>query len=442
MPAAYWLIRDRRFQFLDSLLERDDWSVQQIQQHQAERLNHLFRIAHANNSYWREKFQAYGVNPQGADPFHELSKLPILTKDELRQNWRRMRSTHLPDREVVHEASSGSTGAPVNVYQSRYYRNLHAAMDYRSRRWMNVEIGEPFLAIGAHGARAHRSTKARIMRSLRLIVERGNMVDPFYIAPEITGPRLRRAAKRGVVHIYGYTTALVTVAKLARDMKIEFPSLKAVSSTSEQLLQPLRELLEEVFRVKVFDCYGSREVQSISMQCSNDNHHIYEDVNIVEFVTLPNVDEGMHAVIVTPLDNEAMPMFRYRNGDSASPVPGTCPCGRRLRLMTPCCGRICNNFITPDGRIISGTYFLYYFYYQEGFKSWQFHQTSPDHIDLYVVPDGVLTNERRAYLLKCCQKIESDYNNQFNVQLHIVEEIPPRSGGKHLYTISDVLSTV
>ena len=107
--------------------------------------------------------------------------------------------------------------------------------------------------------------------------------------------------------------------------------------------------------------------------------------------------------------------------------------------MTGCRGRVCNNFITPDGRIVNGTYFLYYFYYQEGFKSYQFHQTTADHIDLYVVPDGTLTQERRDYLAASCRKISEDYQSQFNVALHIVDSIPKRPGGKHLYTISDVL---
>jgi len=43
------------------------------------------------------------------------------------------------------------------------------------------------------------------------------------------------------------------------------------------------------------------------------------------------------------------------------------------------------------------------------------------------------------YLKQCCDKIRADSNDQFNVELHIVDEIPKRKGGKHLYTISDVL---
>ena len=51
----------------------------------------------------------------------------------------------------------------------------------------------------------------------------------------------------------------------------------------------------------------------------------------------------------------------------------------------------------------------------------------------------MLRAERRAYLEESCRKIRSDFDSQFEVDLHIVDEIPRTPGGKHLYTISDVL---
>lgn len=57
---------------------------------------------------------------------------------------------------------------------------------------------------------------------------------------------------------------------------------------------------------------------------------------------------GWYLSHITPLENEAMPLFRYRNGDSAHAVDGKCPCGRQLTLplkcsittLTRCAGRI------------------------------------------------------------------------------------------------------
>lgn len=441
LPAAYALVRDARFAMLDEVLERDSWSMDQVRAHQAMRLTSLFRVCRDHNPYWAERFQAFGVNPDGSNPFEELAKLPILTKDEMRANWKRMRSTHLPDSQVVHETSSGSTGMQINFYQSQHYRHLHAAMEYRSRAWMGVKPGEPYLSIQAHGA--HMTRKTRLFRGARAWLENGYILDAFHLDPAKMRDQLTQARKTKPVHVHGYTTSCVTVAEIAREFGMtDWPSVRAVSTTSEQQTPEHRKTLGDVFGAQVYDRYGSREVLSVSMQCPEGGHHIYADMNVVEFAPVREVGGDLNAIVVTPLDNEAMPLFRYRGGDEAAPIEGPCKCGRALPLMTGCRGRVCNNFITPDGRIVNGTYFLYYFYYQEGFKSYQFHQTTPEHIDLYVVPDGTLPQERMDYLKKSCRKISEDYDSQFTVDLHIVNEIPTRPGGKHLYTISDVLKNI
>jgi len=437
LPLVYACMRDARFRMLNEVLARDEWSAEQIKMHQGKRLERLFYVAWAHNPYWREKFEQYGVNHRGSDPFAELAKLPILTKDEVRANYRRMRSTHLPDREIIYETSSGSTGRQVYVWHTRYYQQLHTAMEYRSQAWMGVRPGDPYLNVCAHGA--HLSRKKLLLRFFRTILDGGFIIDAFHIDPEPTKQLLRRAQKHRPVHVYGYPTAMATVAQLSRNMGLKWPTVRAVSTSSEQLFDEDRKLLGDVYGAKVYDRYGCREVQSIAVQCREGNHHIYADLNYVEFVQVKDTDEGYEAILLTPLDNEAMPMFRYRNGDCASAVEGICPCGSALPLMTGCQGRICNNFITRDGRIINGTYFLLFFLSQEGYQAYQFHQTTPEHIDLYVVPDGELTAERRRYLDSVCDRAATDFNSSFEVDLHIVDEIPRTPGGKHLYILSDCL---
>ncbi len=440
MPLVYACMRDPRFKMLDDVLARDGWTPQQVREHQGKKLTRLLHVGWEHNEYWREQFERHGVNPRSSDPFAELGKLPILTKDEVRANYKRMRSRHLPDREVLYETSSGSTGRQVYVWHSRYYRHLHVATQFRSRAWMGIQPGDPYLAIRTHGA--HYTRTHRLLRYLRMKMDNGFLIGAFHIVPEDVKKRLIKAARHEPLYVFGYPTVMATCAKFSRELGLEWPTVKAVSTTSEQLLDPDRKLLGEVFDAKVYDRYGCREVQSVAMQCCEGNHHIYADLNYVEFTPIPDADEGYDAIILTPLDNEAMPLFRYRNGDSASGVEGTCRCGSTLPLMTGCQGRICNNFVTPDGRIINGTYFLFYFLFQDGFQAFQFHQTAPEHIDLYVVPEGELTAERRAYLDQCRRKIHDDFDSRWEVDVHVVDDIPRTPGGKHLYIISDVLANV
>lgn len=438
MPLAYFCLGDARFELLDELLERDRWSAQRIREHQADRLTRLLHVGAEHNPYWSEVFRRYGVRANADDPFVELAKLPVLSKDELRANWRKMRSTHLPPRAARVETTSGSTGMQVHVYLSRYYEQLHAAMEYRIRSWMGVVPGDRYLSIQSHGA--HHSARKRMLRRVRTAFENGMIIDAGRIDPAATVERLRRAAELQPAHVHGYASGLAAMARLSRQHGIVWRGVRAVSSTAEQLVEEDRAVMEQAFAAPVYDRYGSREVMSISMQCEEGRHHVFADVNIVEFVDIDASDGELQAVVVTPLDNEAMPLFRYRNGDSASGVAGACACGRALPLMTACRGRICNNFLAPDGRIITGTYFRHFFFHQEGYTGYQWRQTARDHIDLYVAPDGgALTAAQTAHLDGVRQQIEREFPGQFRIDVHVVPEIPPTPGGKHLWIVSDLL---
>ncbi|MBK8270981.1 MAG: hypothetical protein IPK83_22795, partial [Planctomycetes bacterium] len=114
-----------------------------------------------------------------------------------------------------------------------------------------------------------------------------------------------------------------------------------------------------------------------------------------------------------------------------------------LPMMTGCRGRIANNFVTADGRLINGGYFSRFFFQQEAFRAFQFHQTSVRHIDIYVTPNGALSAEKRRYLERILHSIHEDYPNQFELAACTwLDDIPRRKSGKHLFTISDVLLNV
>lgn len=439
IPTAYRLMGDRRLRLVDALLERDNWGPAQFRAHQAGRLEWLLDIASRHNSFWSERFRIHGVNPRGSDPFSELAKLPVLTKDDVRTNWRRMRSTHLPESSLILDTSSGSTGMPITVFHSRGYRELHAAMMVRVRHWMGLRLGEPILTIRADSG--HMTFKKKLLRAVRKRVERETLIDAFQLRPDRLEATLRNICDNRPAAVFGYVTAVATIARLSKQHQIAWPSVRVVATSSEPLREAERALLSEAFGARVFDRYGSREVLSISMQCDRGGHHIFSDCNVVEFEPIEGSDD-LHHVVVTPLDNDAMPMFRYRNGDTASAVSGVCACGRASPLMSACEGRVCNNFVTRDGRLVHGVYFAFFFNYCELFRSFQFHQTSHERIELLVVPEGQFGADHEAFLDRCRRRIRDDYDGAFQVHTRVVDEIPRTPAGKHLYTISDVLRNV
>ena len=71
----------------------------------------------------------------------------------------------------------------------------------------------------------------------------------------------------------------------------------------------------------------------VAIECQEQNGmHIWEDNYIVEILdpeTLEPVPEGeLGELVLTTLNREAMPLFRYRTRDLTRILPGDCPCGR------------------------------------------------------------------------------------------------------------------
>ena len=66
---------------------------------------------------------------------------------------------------------------------------------------------------------------------------------------------------------------------------------------------------------------------------------------------VPDGTEG--EIVFSTLNREAMPLIRYRTGDRALRLPGTCPCGAVAPRIGKIRGRFRNELELPDGSRLS-----------------------------------------------------------------------------------------
>jgi len=120
--------------------------------------------------------------------------------------------------------------------------------------------------------------------------------------------------------------------------------------------------IEKVFKAHSYNTYGGRELSLIGMECeyknglhevSENNYVEYENIDLAGYTNAGNL-------IITNLNNYAMPFIRYRVGDIG--VPGSlrsCGCGRGLPLIRKVIGRTTEVFIFGDGTKIAGEMFIH-----------------------------------------------------------------------------------
>jgi phenylacetate-CoA ligase len=104
--------------------------------------------------------------------------------------------------------------------------------------------------------------------------------------------------------------------------------------------------------------YSTNETGPIGYQCAHtavDTYHVHEDAIIVEVVDrhtgAPLEDGCTGELVVTPLTDTGMALFRYRIGDRGRLDAQPCPCGSAARLLT-LIGRTAQSIVV-DGVIIS-----------------------------------------------------------------------------------------
>jgi phenylacetate-CoA ligase len=139
--------------------------------------------------------------------------------------------------------------------------------------------------------------------------------------------------------------------------------LKSVITTSEVLSPAQRDLIQQAFGVPVQDEYGCGEVGPIAYECEEGRLHVMSENLVVELVTAsgePAEVGESGEIVVTDLNNRAMPLVRYRLGDFGVQGPA-CRCGRGFPVLEKIWGRAYDFVRTADGRRYHGEFFMYLF---------------------------------------------------------------------------------
>jgi phenylacetate-CoA ligase len=126
--------------------------------------------------------------------------------------------------------------------------------------------------------------------------------------------------------------------------------------TSSETLEPgVRAAVMRAFGVIVFDWYGQAERVAAIGTCEHGRYHLLTDYGGVELLALP---DGSSELVGTSLNNAAMPLARYRTGDTVlvgegGDKPAPCPCGRVFPTLAAVIGRQERILTLPDGRMVA-----------------------------------------------------------------------------------------
>jgi phenylacetate-CoA ligase len=425
-------------------LERLDWLLRtqyrpaaELLALQAGALRRLVRHAVRHVPFYRERLAQAGVGPDEVRDVGDLSRIPILDREEAQEAGEARQST-APPRCDIQKSTSGTMGRPlVFGYDlgSEYWRQ---AVKLRGYGWAGYRPGDR--ALHYWGARAWPppSRKQRLKTAADRALRREHYLDCTSRDEahlEAVVEAIRRERPQVLVC---FTQAGADLARYINQTGVRDWDTIPVLCGAERLFAADRAALLAAFGDQVYETYGAREVMLIGAECeAHAGLHLSAENLIVEVV----VRDGAMArpaqpgetgeVVLTDLHNYGMPFLRYANGDLAMAGPeGVCRCGRTLPRLGAVEGRVTETLRDAQGAPVSGLMFNVLFAgpLAATVRQFQVVQHADRSITLRVVPAGPGRFDERArrhILVNCQQHLQG-----LLVRTELVEDIPVGPGGK------------
>ncbi|MFL5629589.1 MAG: phenylacetate--CoA ligase family protein [Ktedonobacteraceae bacterium] len=376
------------------------------------------------------------------DPEAYLLKLPILTKERIRQDFEQFKSLDLKQRKWYFNTSGGSTGEPVKLIQDRAYKDREFAIAQYYSTWLGGEVGDPEVYIWGSTRDilgGNLREKMRIWMANNLL--RRTVLNAFYMPPEKMREFVAMLNSKRPKLIIAYVESIYELARFIEREQLAICPQSAIIVSAGSLYPFMRETIESVFQCKVFDRYGSREVGGIAGECAvHKGLHVFPWGNYVEIVDeagrrLPAGVEGN--IVVSCLSNFAMPLLRYQIGDRGIlSAEASCPCGRHGQILERVSGRTDHVFKTRDGTQVDGGYFTDLLLFRPWVEKFQVIQKSYSSLLFRIKQSGHSYEPEELTDIISKTRVVMDQDCQ--VDFDFVDDIPTLSSGKYRYTISEV----
>jgi phenylacetate-CoA ligase len=286
--------------------------------------------------------------------------IPILTKKDLQTPVNERISKGYPLNQIHVHNTSGSSGHPFFFAKDKMCHASTWALIFDRYSRHGIKYGE---SLQARFYGIPLSRKKMLLETIKDSFSSRIRFPVFDLSDKVLEKFFKKFEKHKFQYINGYTSSLVLFAKYLLKEKLVLknvcPTLKIVFPTSEMCSPEDRIIIENAFGVRVANEYGAAEMDVIAFEDENfdwiiSNENIFIEIIDENGKVLPDGEEGR--VIITSLNNYAMPFIRYEIGDI-----GIIDSNRKGRhqVLKKLIGRTNDVAILPSGKKSPGLTFYY-----------------------------------------------------------------------------------
>ena len=323
--------------------------LEELRSLQLEKLKQQVRHMWDHIACYKRKMQEAGVTPDDIQTLEDISKLPFLSKADLRDEYPYgLLGVPLSDCVRI-QSTSGTTGRRVIAFYTQG----------------DVDLWEDCCARAIVAAGGSRDDVVHVSYGYGLFTGGSGLHGGSHKLGSLTLPMSSGNTDRQIQFMQdlGSTILCCTpsyAAYLGESMKSrgigpDDNQLKAGIFGAEPWTEEMRQEIQGLLGIKAYDIYGLTELSGpgVSFECEEQNGmHVNEDHFLAEIIdpdtgkVLP--DGSIGELVLSSLDKKAFPLLRYRTRDICRLSREKCSCGRTFVRMGRPMGR------TDDMLIIRG----------------------------------------------------------------------------------------
>jgi len=345
-------------------------------------------VTHAYNTvpFYKKYYDNQNFNPTKLKNKSDWELVPVITKDQLKKNFKSLISRPIKKKNLHLSSTGGSTGFPIKVFHDKRFSS--ELLGWRMLNWWD---GLPSDDIAFIYRERRETLVKRVINNIIWFPTKRLFLDASSMSIKDMQLFIREFNSIRPLILQGYVGAVEQVALYILKNNILCHSPKICWLTSSPITKVQRKTIYQAFHCDVLDQYGCGEVFWLAAECPmHEGLHVFNDYRHIDILDNNNSiqDVGILGnIAITDLENYAFPIIKYINGDQSMYYNHKCNCGLPFPLIMPIKGRTTDCIYLPDGGVIGGDYLTTIFdKYPETVEGFQIEQLEDYSLCISYIP--------------------------------------------------------
>lgn len=428
-PLADKLMGTCAMKWYRQICKMNTWSKDEVANWQNEQLGAFVKHAYEHSVYYRNLFDSLNLTPDDIKSPEDLKKLPIMTKEIANAHFDEIVPDNLSHIKCRLGKTGGTTGEPMKYYCDENVWGYVTATKIFHWKKASYRYGDAFVALGSSSLFAKKpSLVRRIYDKIRNEVP----MNSVNLTDELCEKYVQQIKRQKIRYIYGYAASIYILTQYVAKNNIDLTQIEAVFTTSENLTDAYRQLMEQTYKCRVMDCYGARDAGITAYEVAIGSYHVGYNA-IVEVVN--EIAPNTGTVLTTNFLNYSFPLIRYQFGDEAElavNVPEKEYNGQVIRKVI---GRTSDVMRLGNGHSLTATGFSMIMK-EFDVVAFDFNKVGETEVALRIQPiDGKYDMNQEETIRKTIHRYIGE---DCKLNIEYVDHFEPLKNGKRRYFMNDV----